>query len=104
MLRTSPPGRFYERKCQEQYLPTELKSHENRSWHSAPLARDLPVCAELPCGAGSSPTNGRRKVADDFYCLAFPLVGKRCSERPGAVQGAPIGAAELPWAARTILK
>jgi hypothetical protein len=39
------------------------------------------------------PTNGRCETADDFYCLAFPLDGKRCSERPGAVQGAPPGAA-----------
>src|SRR5205085_3140651 len=29
-----------------------------------------------------------------FYCLAFPLNGKGCAERPGAVQGAPLGAAQ----------
>ena len=28
-----------------------------------------------------------------FPILAFPLVRKRCSERPGAVKGAPVGAA-----------
>ena len=61
------------------------------------------VCVRL-CGAGSSPTNGRREAADDVFFLAFPLDGKRCCERPAAVQGAPIGAAELPWTARTVLK
>jgi len=29
-----------------------------------------------------------------FYSLAFPLSGNGCSERPGAVQGAPLGAAK----------
>ena len=34
------------------------------------------------------------EAAAGFYCLAFPLSGMCCSERPGAVKGAPLGAAE----------
>jgi hypothetical protein len=33
-------------------------------------------------------------AAAGFCCLAFPLNRKGCSERPGAVQGAPLGAAQ----------
>ena len=47
-----------------------------------------------PCEAGSSPTIGRRWAAAGFHYLLSLLVGKCCSERPGAVKGAPIGAAQ----------
>jgi hypothetical protein len=36
----------------KKYFPSELKPVENSSWHSAPLARELPVCVDPLRGAG----------------------------------------------------
>jgi len=44
--------------------------------------------------AATPPTNGRWQGTAGFYCLAFRLGGTCCAERPGAVQGAPPGAAK----------
>src|SRR5579864_2646521 len=46
-----------------------------------------------PSSRRRRPSGGGRATAG-FYCLAFPLGGTCYSERPGAVQGAPLGAAQ----------
>lgn len=75
--RTSPTGWFYEGKCQEKYFSAELKPDENWSWHSAPVARVLPVCG-CPTVRGRviADQTGVYETADDFYCLAFPSCWK----------------------------
>jgi len=39
-------------------------------------------------------TGARRCQSESFHTRPFPLGRRRCSERPGAVKGAPIGAAK----------
>jgi hypothetical protein len=64
------PGQFaksapvYEGKCQEKYLPSELKPDDNLSWHSAPLARDLRVLA--PRGTEGIADRREARVAGHF--------------------------------------
>ena len=108
--------RFYEGKCQEKYFPTELKPGENSAVaFSPPLARSgrcdvgrgvRPGTGEYvaipsghtqwfaPAEQGHRRPSGGRQTAAGFNYPAFPLSGTCCSERSGAVKGAPIGAAK----------
>jgi len=51
----------------------------------------------LICAPGRSVVRADHREAEaaaGLYSLPFPLGRKRCSERPGAVKGAPLGAAK----------
>ena len=113
-----PPCSSIRGNVKRKYFSLELKCAEDWSRHSAPSTRFCPVRCDVimrgrlrpgmrvGCDPGrifliSAP--GRSVVRADhreaeaaagLYSLPFPLEGMRSSERPGAVKGAPLGAAK----------
>ena len=94
MQRVGPPKTaklFYKRECQEKYSPAELEASES-SLGIQPLRwrRLWRLCSHRQSPPGRLSAGGRA----GFHFLPFPLVRMCSSERPGAVKGAPAGAAK----------
>ena len=67
---------FYKRECQEKYFPAGLNAGQSST------------------GIQPPDTGAQRWQSESFHIRPFPLGRRRCSERPGAVKGAPIAAAQ----------
>ena len=67
---------FYKRECQEKHFPADLNAGQSST------------------GIQPRDTGARGCQPESFHIRPFPLGRRRCSERTGAVNGAPICAAK----------